>query len=133
MDSNPFALSLFVQQRWTMHSGGVSDYKIECDALTPNDWHCIAFLTHKQFGPIRDVYGVPRGGVPFENALKQFVEPDVTEGLRLIVDDVLVTGASMEEARETLRWDDAVGIVVFARNIEPPWVYPLMSINWPEL
>lgn len=104
------ARQLFVKEEFTMHSGGKGTVKIECDALTPESWDGLAELA-KVTGtlpPFGEVVGVPRGGLPFAEALR----PYATKGPRLVVDDVWTTGRSM---REGMGFHD-VGLVAFARG-----------------
>lgn len=65
---------------------------------------------------------MPRGGLRLAEALKLYV----TEGALLIVDDVLTTGASMEEFRNGR---EALGAVIFARGHCPSWVVPLFQMD----
>ncbi len=118
--------ALFVKKEWTMHSGGKANYKIECDALTDEDLDCLAYII-SQKGKFREVYGVPRGGVRLAKALEQYKSED---GVRLIVDDVLTTGNSMEDAKVKLNWLDAVGVVLFARGTCNDWIKPLFQMKW---
>lgn len=118
--------ALFVKKDWIMHSGGTANYKIECDALTDEDLDCLAFII-SQKGKFRDVHGVPRGGVRLAQALEKYKSD---EGVRLIVDDVLTTGHSMEDAKVNLGWLDAVGIVLFARGPCNDWIKPLFLMKW---
>jgi hypothetical protein len=66
--------------------------------------------------------------VRFAKALEKYIDPD--GDIRLIVDDVLTTGTSMEEARKQLGWDDATGIVIFARGRCPDWILPIFDMHW---
>ncbi len=117
-------MNLFQRKMFKMHSGGVSHYKIECDALTDEDIACIAYII-AQKGPVRNVYGVPTGGTRLADALEPY---KTDEGIDLIVDDVLSTGASMEEART--KFPNPIGVVIFARGNCPEWVYPVFEMNW---
>jgi orotate phosphoribosyltransferase len=119
-------MTLFQQGKWTLHAGGVSLIKVECDALTNEDIETLAWLIAHNV-VFSDVYGVPHGGKRLEAALRQYIMP---EGVRLIVDDVLTTGTSMEEAKRLLQWDDAVGVVVFARGKCPQWISPIFTTTW---
>lgn len=112
---------LFQAGAITLHSGEPSDFKIECDALTDEDWGNLAQLIARRvkFGA---VVGVPRGGL----ALASKLQPHVTSGPTLIVDDVLTTGASIEAYHRT---DTDIGIVVFARDECPSWVTPLFRAS----
>ena len=98
-------------------SGEILPFKIECDALTDSDLYCIAgIIANKvKFG---SVYGVPTGGDRLARALSDFrtTSEDV-----LLVDDVLTTGASMEEYKSRLT-GNVIGWVVFARGELPDWI-----------
>ncbi len=96
-------------------------WKIECDALTDDDWRCIAEVV----GPKMDfgeVEGVPNGGMK----LARYLEPYTTGQGLLIVDDVWTTGTSMEKHRAGRR---AKGLVLFSRTAGPPGVTPIWSLN----
>lgn len=123
--------SLFVQKEWKMHSGGKSEYKIECDALTHTSLMTLGKLAIDLVNhPIRSVYGVPTGGEAFAEAIKEQVEL-VDAGIDLIVDDVLTTGNSMNEARkqaDILGFEEVRGIVIFSRTtMVPTWVLPIFQ------
>ena len=92
-------INLFVKQRFTSHSGITLPFKIECDALNDADIDTLAFLIGGRYS-FGSVYGVPTGGERLARALI----PYITIGPRLVVDDVLTTGNSMEQAKtsETL-------------------------------
>lgn len=112
-------MTLFDATPFTSHSGKPLDFKIECDFLTTSDWLNLAAIVARrvQFGA---VIGVPRGGLTFAWALESYA----TEGPTLIVDDVLTTGASMEEYHKHA---DDIGVVVFCRKPFPwpSWITPL--------
>ncbi len=108
-----------------MHSGGVGRWKIECDALTDEDWKCLAFMLHEVVPPFGLVYGIPKGGQRLAQCLSEYA--DRSRRL-LLVDDVLTTGASMEEERKKRRRDDTLGAVVFARGECPNWITPLFQM-----
>lgn len=114
-------MSLFWTGEFRLHSGAESNFKIECDALTDEDWATLALLTTTRIPPFGQVEGVPSGGLRFATEL----EPHATEGPLLIVDDVLTTGQSMEKQRGRR---DALGVVVFARNECPEWITPLFTL-----
>ena len=118
--------TLFIKKDWVMHSGGTAHNKIECDALTDEDIDCLAFII-AQKGKFCDIHGIPNGGVRLANSLRKFVDK---EGVRLIVDDVLTTGSSMEEAKQKLGWSDAVGVVLFARGQCADWIRPVFQMSW---
>lgn len=133
----PIRKDLFVKKTFRMHAGGLAHYKIECDALTDGDLETLAFIisekakmmtmgTMEGYG-ISRVIGVPRGGLPLAHALEEYVTPG--NGITVIVDDVLTTGTSMEEARRNCG-EDAIGVVIFARGKCPDWIFPIFSMNW---
>lgn len=115
-------MNLFQAGDFDLHSGGTSNWKIECDALKDDDWQTLAKLIAERVPAFGSVYGIPHGGVP----LAQFLGPYATEGPLLIVDDVLTTGESMQHAHEIQ--PDAIGSVVFARGPCPAWVTPLFQM-----
>jgi orotate phosphoribosyltransferase len=121
-------MNLFEKKKWIMHSGEASDFKIECDALTYDDWDTIAYLISKHFSFV-NVVGVPLGGLALAKALKKYKK---SLGPLLIVDDVLTTGTSMEEMKDTYleRYNNnIIGVVVFARGKCPNWITPIFSMN----
>jgi hypothetical protein len=79
-------------------SGSMSDWKIECEALTANDWEALAVMAVALLPPFGRVAGVPRGGVPFADALRRYTDPN-SWSVVLIAEDVVTTGASMERVR----------------------------------
>lgn len=128
---------LFKKTDFRMHSGGLAHYKIECDALTDEDLDTLAFiiaqkgreLTREESSGIREVYGVPRGGTRLANAMQPYLDTRWGK-IRLIVDDVLTTGRSMEQAKIDKGWSDAFGVVIFARGGCPDWIKPIFSMQW---
>ncbi|UQY80528.1 Orotate phosphoribosyltransferase [Candidatus Hepatincola sp. Av] len=122
--------NLFIKQNFKMHSGGYSDFKLECDALTEKDYHTLAHLVSKQFS-FQKVLGIPRGGIPFASILEQY--EDKKSNNLLIVDDVLTTGASMilakNKALQNFEEKNIKGIVIFARGELPNWVSPIFALN----
>lgn len=115
-------MNLFQLGPFTLPSGKVSHFKIECDVLTADDWASLARLAVEVLPPFGEVEGVPRGGLAFADALR----PYATDGGLLIADDVWVSGLSMERHRE---WRDAIGVVAFARGPLHPWVRPLFEMD----
>ena len=105
-----------------LHSGGQTTWKIDCDALTDDDLATAASLLSERTGRYGSVEGVPTGGLRLAEAFRKYQ----TEGPLLIVDDVLTTGASMEEQRAGR---DATGAVIFARGRCPPWVTSLFTVG----
>jgi len=114
-------MNLIVAEEFISHAGRLLDFKIECDALSDADIAALASVIARRikFGA---VYGVPRGGLRLANAL----EPYATSGPRLIVDDVLTTGKSMVEVRNST---NDRGVVIFARGPCPDWITPIFSLE----
>lgn len=102
-------MNLFQLGNFVSHAGRELEWKIECDALTDEDWECLAKMISERcaFG---SVYGIPRGGVKLQKALEKYAETN--NPFRLVVDDVYTTGKSM---REEMKHND-IGFVVFARK-----------------
>lgn len=102
-------MNLFQSGSFISHAGKQLDWKIECDALTDEDWECLAKMIAERcsFGT---VYGIPRGGTKLALALEKYCNPK--SSTRLVVDDVYTTGKSMRDAMTP----DDIGFVVFARN-----------------
>lgn len=115
---------LFELGGFTLPSGKTTDFKIECDVLTEDDWKALALLATKVLPPFGRVEGVPRGGLAFASALGRYVTPN--QYGTLIADDVWVSGLSMERHRAGR---EAVGIVAFARAPVAPWVTSLLQLN----
>jgi orotate phosphoribosyltransferase len=122
-------MPLFNAGEFMLHSGQKSDFIIDCDALSGEDYVALAAATRRRCPWLwgRTV-GVPRGGLRFAEALKKHNfsrHPGV-----VIVDDVFTTGHSMEATRQRLidegtPYDKITGVVIFARNDTPHWVWPL--------
>jgi len=123
-------MNLFQLQETVLNSGQVSDFKIECDALTDADIECLAAIIGKNI-IFRNVVGVPTGGDRIAAALKKYEKPEFEYLPTLIIDDVLTTGNSMEKMKVELKnvSPDIIGVVLFARGECPDWVFPLFSMN----
>lgn len=116
-------MALFVDSEFTGHAGGKLKFKIECDALSDEDIETIASIIARSY-TFRSVHGIPRGGLRLAKALQKHCS---AEGSVLIVDDVLTSGASMEEAKKKI--GSAIGIVIFARGIRPNWVKAVFELS----
>ena len=55
-------IDLFQKVDFKSHSGLDLSWKIEMDALTPNEWDCISHMILELSQPFRDAIGIPRGG-----------------------------------------------------------------------
>jgi len=109
--------NLFEKKFFISHAGLPLNWKIECDALTKDDWKGIArMIMDYETRPFGSVEGIPRGGLPLARALK----PYATVGPPMIVDDVYTTGASFKEYcyehYRTMSFDYNPKWVVFART-----------------
>jgi orotate phosphoribosyltransferase len=120
-------MNLFVAGEFTAHSGETLPFKIECDSFTDSDLATLAAEIARRVGPFRYVHGIPRGGTRLEYALCRY-RTLLGRDPYLIVDDVLTTGASMEQARAE-RASDAVGAVIFARRPCADWIMPLFVLT----
>lgn len=114
---------MFEKKDFVSHSGLLLHWKINCDSLTDEDVETLAYIISEQFC-FSSVHGVPTGGVRLAKALESFC---TINGPRLVVDDVLITGKSMEFMKV---WPDDIGVVIFARGECPSWVTPLFWSNF---
>jgi len=125
-------LTLFQRADFTSHSGVALSWKIDCDALTDDDIEALAHMAGDRIGQYHRVIGVPRGGLRLAAAMERLPNLNPADNRVLIVDDVLTTGRSMNEARMALgeegMWWRAVGLVIFARGPCPVWVRPLFQM-----
>lgn len=117
-------MPLFVDTEFTGHAGAQLKFKIECDALSSEDINTLAAIIARNHTFSR-VIGVPRGGLRLAQALEKYISP---EGLTLIVDDVLTSGMSIEEARKDCE-DEVLGIVIFARGPCPSWAQAVFQLS----
>src|SRR5229473_5311299 len=100
-------MNLFQSGTFLLHSGSESNFKIECDALTDEYLNTIANLIAKKIR-FSAVYGIPRCGIRLADSLGKYKTPN---SCLLIVDDVLTTGNSMEEAKRKFGRLDTLGVV----------------------
>ena len=124
-------MNLFQRGYFTLHSGAKSHWKIDCNALSDDDWQGIAEIAMERLPKFQVAIGIPRGGLKFAKALNEpgratfeFHHPF------LIVDDVLTTGLSMKEEKERCERGGrgCIGVVLFARGICPTWITPLFQL-----
>lgn len=101
------------------------DFKIECDALTEEDWDCIARACLPSLPKFKAVVPVPRGGIPLARAFEPHITPDAQ--VTLIVDDVWTTGRSFMKIAETI--DYWAGCIAFARHHVPAGVLAFMRLD----
>ena len=115
---------LFRRKNFLSHSGRNLTWKIDCDDLTDDDLECLAHVGQAMVPHFGSLTWIPTGGVRFAEFLCPYVSP--TSPYRLIVDDVLTTGKSMEEARET---EMDIGLVIFARSQPSEWIIPIFQLH----
>ena len=106
---------LFEMGDFVSHAGLPLKWKIECDAISPEQWEALAaMIMDYQKEPFSKVVGIPRGGLPLQYALEKYV----TKGDYpwLVCDDVYTTGTSFNEfcTSNDKLW--AYKWVVFART-----------------
>ena len=120
---------LFSEQDFVGHSGDELHWKIECDALFPSEWKCIArMIMEYEKRPFQAAIGIPRGGVELGRWLNEYSTGNPDHPY-LIVDDVLTTGGSMNEFREEhFKEKKSFGWVAFARKKPQPWVNALFQM-----
>ena len=64
---------LFQDGDFISHAGLPLAWKIECDAITTDEWRCLAkMIMDYQKGPFSRAEGIPRGGVPLGKALNEY-------------------------------------------------------------
>ena len=151
-------MNLFQKVDFKSSAGLDLSWKIECDAISDDEWECIATMIMEKAKPFRSAIGVPRGGVKLAEILNEYgtgsdLDPEC------IVDDVLTTGKASEECRNKTIKDeeerisickqfvgvtrtkaeqdiivngskvDPVGWVVFARNQPAKWISSLFHMS----
>lgn len=86
---------LFDPTEFVGHSGDDLHWKVECDVLSIVDWHCLAKMAADIVEPFSAVWGIPQGGLPFADALREFAVPGTDHWV--LADDVWTTGGSVRE------------------------------------
>ena len=124
---------LFVRRNFKSHSGLDLTWKIEMDALSDAEWWTIKKMIMEITPPFKEVVGIPRGGVKLASLLDEHTTGEKTDPI-LIVDDVLTTGASIENFLTSYQRNrkpfTAIGWVVFARTQCPSWVNALFQMPY---
>jgi hypothetical protein len=110
-------MDLFEKKNFISHAGIPMTWKLECDAISESEWEALArMIMDYETRPFGSVEGIPRGGIPLANALREYA----TEGPPMIVDDVYTTGASFKEYcnehYRTVSFDYNPKWVIFART-----------------
>ena len=68
--------NLFEVGDFISHAGNKLAWKIECDAIRPGWWDGLArMIMDYQTEPFSKVVGIPRGGLPLQYAMEQYVTP----------------------------------------------------------
>ena len=129
-------IDLFQKVNFKSHAGLDLTWKIEMDALSRDEWECIAEMIIELSVPFREAVGIPRGGTILGTLLNQH-GTGKREHPICIVDDVLTTGGSMNEFKRKRQWRNPtkyIGWVVFARSRPPDWVNVLfqMTKKWAD-
>ena len=111
-----------------LHSGGTSHFKFEADALSEQAIVGAALWLLPTLGAFGSVEFVPSKSNLVPQWMAETFLPYVKAGAKpvLICDDVLTTGASMEEKRAQRL---GVGAVIFARDPAPHWIHALMHLD----
>ena len=111
---------LFEWGKFISHAGNELNFKLECDAISPEEWDCLAnMIMEYQDMPFRSVEGIPRGGVPLADALKKYATGE-EKHQPMIVDDIYTTGKSFDDYMQK-HYPEALGAwgykwVVFQRG-----------------
>ena len=67
---------LFTSGDFISHAGLPLKWKIECDAIRPEEWDCLAqMIMDYQKMPFSWVEGIPRGGMSLASALEKYIDP----------------------------------------------------------
>jgi orotate phosphoribosyltransferase len=120
-------MNLFQNGNFNLASGGTSKWKIECDALTKDDWKTLAMMAVDLLPNFSHVVGVPNGGIPFADALWPYRTANADR--LLLAEDVVTTGGSITKIRDQVRLHESIiGVCVFARGICPRWIMPLFQM-----
>ena len=110
-------MDLFQEYNYVGHAGGNLTWKIECDALTSNEWNVLAnLILHYEKRPFRVAVGIPTGATELGNILNQHATGEAHHPV-LVVDDVYTTGTSFREFKEANYKDEhIIQWVCFARK-----------------
>lgn len=107
---------------FTLHSGSSSSFLINADELADEDLAALAELAAPALHPFGSVVGIPRGGLRFAAAFTQYI----TEGPRLVVDDVATTGKSFRDFG--FAYPDK-GVVIFNRGLRLAGVLSMFLLD----
>lgn len=124
-------MDLFQTGTFKLAAGTVSDFKIECDALTDGEIETLATQLARRLPPFRwNVFGIPRGGLRLARAMEIYGK---SSGPRLICDDVYTTGYSFGTYLTSISEDEMpegwIGAVLFARTPAPIGITALFQMS----
>ena len=120
---------LFQDGDFISHAGLPLAWKIECDAITADEWRCLAkMIMDYQTEPFSRAEGIPRGGLPLGEALNQYASGNPEDPV-LIADDVYTTGTSFREyVAEHYADQPVIQWCVFARKPTKDGVQALFTM-----
>jgi len=121
--------------KFTLSSNQRTDFLIDCNSLTSDDWESLANRAAELVGPFGYYHAIPTGGSKFAKCLSEFSTEN--DNHLLIVDDVYTTGASIYKAKEWLCLSGIdekfiKGVVVFDRSGGKclDWITPLFEMKF---
>ena len=122
-------MDLFQKVDFISHAGIPMSWKIECDAISNDEWSALAkMIMEYQDRPFSEAVGIPRGGLKLAEALNEYASGN-SDDFPLICDDVFTTGPSMRDFIDEKYPNFTQGMghrwVVFARK--PSNVYPYFT------
>ena len=111
------------------HAGGRLTWKIECDALSTEEWRVLGnLILHYEKRPFRVAIGIPTGATELGNILNQYATGESQHPV-LVVDDVYTTGTSFREFKEANYKDEhIIQWVCFARKPTSPDINALFTM-----
>ena len=106
--------NLFEVGDFISHAGKERPWKIECDAIRPEWWDALArMVMDYQERPFYKAVGIPRGGVPFAQAMNKYASGDPNDQI-MICDDVVTTGTTANIISKLLKQAGCKRVDVFA-------------------
>lgn len=125
-------MTLFREGNFISHSGLNLNFKIDCDELSNVELGTLAGIISSKI-TYGKIIGIPRGGDRLAHILRGYNHPMLKEhpNTILLVDDVMTTGASMEEYRNLFKISYIVkGVVIFDRSENGlEWVTSIFKVN----
>tara|TARA_Y100000385_G_C13012491_1_gene602352 strand:+ start:837 stop:1223 length:387 start_codon:yes stop_codon:yes gene_type:complete len=109
-------INLFQSVDFVSHSGLNLTWKIECDAISDEEWKTLAKMIREyETSDWKTVVGIPRGGMKLANALDIYSTNNSKDPI-LIADDVYTTGRSFRDFSNNFPNDKLLKWCIFARN-----------------